>query len=222
MIANALRLAPIVSLVLLAACGRQESVDDLPDANAIVNAASQQVIKPELGDARFIATGKNRLYTDAAHGFSIMLPEGWVRNETMTGPEGVFFGDPGSGADIRIAWARNSGDADFQQLIESVDDNGGAETGNSADGAAATASTGQDYMGTANDGEGNRVLLRILRLHDGSIASATMVFPEMLSDQYEKIARDTLASLKLTGVGAVSVPAVTAPKPAAPQSGETP
>lgn len=219
MIANALRLAPIVSLVLLAACGRQESVDDLPDANAIVNAASQQVIKPELGDARFIATGKNRLYTDAAHGFSIMLPEGWVRNETMTGPEGVFFGDPGSGADIRIAWARNSGDADFQQLIESVDDNGGAETGNTADGAAATA---QGYMGTANDGEGNRVLLRILRLHDGSIASATMVFPEMLSDQYEKIARDTLASLKLTGIAAVPVPAVTAPKPAAPQSGETP
>ena len=35
-------------------------------------------------------------------------------------------------------------------------------------------------------------------------------------------ARDTLASLKLTGVAAVSVPAVTAPKPAAPQSGETP
>lgn len=194
-------IAPMLAVALLAACGRQESVDELPDANAIVNAADASKVKPELDD-RFIATGKDRTYVDAAHGFSILLPEGWVRNDTLTGPEGVVFGDPGAGADIRVNWSKNASDTDLQQMVEGMNDGGEAVEGNFV--------AENDYRGSANDGEGNRVVMRILRLADGSAASATIVFPEMLSDQYEKIAKDSLASLKPVGAAAA------APSPAAP------
>ena len=54
-----------------------------------------------------------------------------------------------------------------------------------------------EYRGTANDGEGNNVALRLLKQPDGAIVTATFVYPEMLSEQYQGIAEKLLDSLRV-------------------------
>ena len=68
-----------------------------------------------------------------------------------------------------------------------------------------------EYRGTANDGEGNNVAVRLMRQSDGGFVTATFVYPEMLSEQYQAIAEKTLDSLRIF-----------APKAETPEGGAAP
>lgn len=185
--------------LLLAACGRQESVDDLPSTEELAAAANAAMAKSK---PREPETAENRDYVNDRHGFSITLPVGWTQDASAATADGVVFQDPGAGADIRVFWSANDDDKDLQQVVEAMNaDSEGTEGRFIGD---------NEYRSTAGDGEGNRVAVRMLRKPDGSLVTATFVYPEMLNAQYAVLGAQTLDSLKL-----FDAPASAAPPPAA-------
>lgn len=183
-----LPLAALTTVLLLAACGRTEPVADLPDQEQLAAAANEAAAKA-IGNQQSEATPPVRTYSSGIHGFSATFPEGWVMDKGASTEDGVVYEDPGAGADVRIFWQANARDQTLQQIVEALND--GAE---GVDGDFIGAS---EYRGTANDGEGNNVAIRLLKKSDGSIVTATFVYPEMLSEQYRTIAKQVLDSLRL-------------------------
>ena len=192
-----IRLRPLFAaclpVLLLAACGRTEPVADLPDQDAL--AAAANAAANAMGAPQPAAQPDSLSYTNAAHGFSVTFPEGWVMEKGSASTDGVVYQDPGAGADVRVFWQPNADGQTLKQIVEAVSD--GAE---GVDGDFIGA---DEYRGTANDGEGNNVAVRLLRQADGSIVTATFVYPEMLSEQYQPIAEKLLDSLRLTPADAV-------------------
>lgn len=180
------RASPLIAalpLILLAACARQEPVGNLPDDNAIaaaVNAAAAPIAQTPPAD---------RIYVDPKHGFSVTMPEGWIRDASADNADGVVYKDPGAGADVRVFWQANANDQDLQQIVEAVNDGSDSVEGDFRG--------DNEYRGSATDGEGNAVVVRLLKQADGSIVTATFVYPEMLGEQYRPIAQQVLDSLKL-------------------------
>ncbi len=186
---RAVLLAPsFLALVSLAGCGRQEPVDDLPTQEELAAAANAAAANATANASKDDAV-ENRNYVNIEHGFSITMPDGWVRDESASTAEGVVFQDPGAGADVRVFWQTNEGDQTLQQIVQTV--SSGSDT---IDGDFVGEN---EYRGTANDGEGNNVAVRLLKQPDGSIVTATFVYPEMLSEQYRGIAKTVLDSLRI-------------------------
>lgn len=179
----------LACLLLAAGCGRQESVDELPSSEELANAANAAIEK-DSASLKGADTQQPRIYANAAHGFSITPPEGWVRDEKASGPTGAVYRDPGAGADIRIFWSQNADDRDLHQIVRAMTDGSEAVDGDFLGEG--------EYRGTANDGEGNNVAVRLLRKADGSLVTATFVYPEMLGEQYSAVAEQTLSSLEIT------------------------
>ncbi|HUD92099.1 hypothetical protein [Sphingobium sp.] len=180
-------LAVCLPILLLAACGRTEPVADMPtqeELAAAANAAAANAIANQQSED----TPDSRNYVNIEHGFSVTLPEGWVRDKGASNAEGVVYQDPGAGADVRVFWQKNDDDQTLQQIVEAL--NTGAE------GVDGDFVGDNEYRGTANDGEGNNVAIRLLRQPDGSIVTATFVYPEMLSEQYQAISETLLTSLR--------------------------
>jgi outer membrane murein-binding lipoprotein Lpp len=185
------RLAPsalILSALLLSGCGRQESVDDLPSANELANASRAELLKAEKAEKDELGAA-SRNYVNDIRGFSILLPEGWTRDAATVNAMGVEAQDPGAGADIRVFWSANGENKDLQQVVGAMNEGSEAVDGNFV---------GQnEYRGTASDGEGNNVAVRLIRKKDGSLVTATFVYPELLSEQYMQIAEQTLDTLRV-------------------------
>jgi hypothetical protein len=180
----------LLPVLLIGACGRTEPVGDLPSQEelaAAANAAAARALANQQAEAQELA--ENRNYVNMAHGFSVTLPEGWVMDKAASTAEGIVYQDPGAGADVRVFWQKNDGDQTLQQIVEAIND--------SAEGVDGDFVGETEYRGTANDGEGNNVSLRLLKQPDGSIVTATFVYPEMLSEQYQAMADTALASLRL-------------------------
>lgn len=181
-------LTACLPFLLLAACGRTEPVADMPSQEelaAAANAAAAEALATQQSDEGLESLD----YVNAARGFSVTLPEGWVKDESASNADGVVYEDPGAGADVRVFWQKNDGDQTLQQIVEAV--SAGAE------GVDGDFIGDNEYRGTANDGEGNNVAVRLLRQPDGSIVTATFVYPEMLSEQYQSISDAVLRSLRL-------------------------
>lgn len=192
-------------LLLLAACGRQEPVAELPneaDLAAAANAAAANAI----ANADAADPAENRNYVNLEHGFSITFPEGWTRDAAASTPQGIVYQDPGAGADVRVFWQKNAGDQDLQQIVEAV-----SSGSDSVDGDFVG---DNEYRGTATDGEGNGVAVRLLKQADGSIVTATFVYPEMLGEQYKPIAKTVLDSLRIFAPEGKAAGAVSGAAPA--------
>ncbi|WP_336959332.1 hypothetical protein [Sphingobium aquiterrae] len=187
-----------LAVLLLAGCGRQESVDDLPSANELANASRAELLKAEKAEKDELGAA-SRNYVNDPHGFSVLLPEGWARDAAASNDMGVVASDPGAGAEIRVFWSANSNDRDLQQVVEVM--NEGSEA---VDGSFVGQS---EYRGTANDGEGNNVAVRMIRKQDGSLITATFVYPELLSEQYMQIAEQTLDTLRVFDAATAKAPA---------------
>ncbi|WP_327752098.1 hypothetical protein VVT58_06295 [Sphingobium sp. SJ10-10] len=180
-------LAVALPLLLLVACGRAEPVEDLPSQEelaAAANAAAAKAMASAKAD-----TPASRNYVNVERGFSITFPEGWEKDAASSNADGVVYQDPGAGADVRIFWQKKDGDQTLQQIVETV--NEGSE------GVSGDYIGNNEYRGTANDGEGNNVALRLLKQPDGTIVTASFVYPEMLSEQYQTMAEKTLDSLHI-------------------------
>lgn len=196
----------VASFVLLAACGRQEPVDDLPSQEELAAAANAAAANAASATETQKAED-NRNYVNLAHGFSISFPEGWTKDNTASTAEGVVYQDPGAGADVRAFWQRNAKNQDLQQIVQAV-----SSGSDSVDGDFVG---DNEYRGTATDGEGNGVAVRLLKQPDGSIVTATFVYPEMLGEQYKPIAKTVLDSLRIfapeaeKGSGATAAATVT-------------
>ena len=178
-------LAVAMPLLLLVACGRAEPVEDLPSQDelaAAANAAAAKAMAQAKAD-----TPASRNYVNVERGFSVTFPEGWQKDATSSNADGVVYQDPGAGADVRIFWQKKDGDQTLQQIVQTV--NEGSE------GVSGDYIGDSEYRGTANDGEGNNVALRLIKQPDGSIVTASFVYPEMLSEQYQAMAEKTLDSL---------------------------
>ncbi|KKW91252.1 hypothetical protein [Sphingobium chungbukense] len=197
-------------LLLLVACGRAEPVEDLPSQDELANAAN-------VAAAAAMAKAKSdtpasRNYVNVERGFSITFPEGWEKDASSSNADGVVYQDPGAGADVRIVWQKKDGDRTLQQIVGTV--NEGSE------GVSGDFIGDNEYRGTANDGEGNNVALRMIRQADGSIVTASFVYPEMLSEQYSAMAERTLDSLHVFAPK-TQTPEGTAPEAAAPAPANT-
>jgi len=190
-------------LLLVTACGRQEAVSELPNSQELAAAAKAAADNAaERAGADEVQAAENRNYVNATRGFSITLPEGWARNIQATTADGVVAEDPGAGADIRVFWSANANDKDLQQVVETMNNHSEAVDGDFVGGS--------EYRGTANDGEGNNIAVRLMRKADGSLVTATFVYPELLSEQYQSIAQQALDSLNVVNAGgdkAASTPA---------------
>ena len=185
---NRFPLTACLPFLLLAACGRTEPVADMPSQEelaAAANAAAAEALATQQSDEGLESLD----YVNAARGFSVTLPEGWVKDESASNADGVVYEDPGAGADVRVFWQKNDGDQTLQQIVEAVSDG--------AEGVDGDFIGDNEYRGTANDGEGNNVAVRLLRQPDGSIVTATFVYPEMLSEQYLPIVDKTLDSMRI-------------------------
>ena len=181
-------LAACLPFLLLAACGRTEPVADMPSQEelaAAANAAAANAISNQQADE----TPDSRNYVNLDRGFSVTLPEGWVMDKGASNDDGVVYEDPGAGADVRVFWQKNGDDQTLQQIVEALS--------SGAEGVDGDFVGDNEYRGTANDGEGNNVAVRLLRQPDGSIVTATFVYPEMLSEQYQSIAEKLLDSLRV-------------------------
>ncbi len=197
-------LLTLATALMLSACGRQETVDELPSTSDLANAAKAEADKAvKKAGVEEEQAAENRNYLNPVRGFSITLPEGWSRDAGASNADGVVAQDPGAGADVRVFWQKNDGDKDLHQIVAAM--NGRSEA---VDGDFVGEN---EYRGTANDGEGNNVAVRLVKKADGSLVSATFVFPEMLNEQYLAIAQKTLDSLR---VFAPAVPDAAAPSPA--------
>ncbi len=183
--------APLIAclpILLLAACGRTEPVADMPSQEelaAAANAAAANALESQQADE----SADSRNYVNLDRGFSVTLPEGWVMDKGATNDDGVVYEDPGAGADVRVFWQKNEGDETLQQTVEALN--------SSAEGVDGDFVGDSEYRGTANDGEGNNVAVRLLRQPDGAVVTATFVYPEMLSEQYQGIAEKLLDSLRV-------------------------
>lgn len=176
----------LLPLPLLAGCGRTEPVSDMPSQEELAAAANAAA-------ASALATAQERQaetqnYVNEDRGFSITLPDGWTKDEGASGADGVVYEDPGAGADVRVFWQKNDENETLQQIVAAVS--------SGSEGIDGDFVGDNEYRGTANDGEGNNVAVRLLRREDGSIVTATFVFPEMLGEQYQAIAKKTLDSLR--------------------------
>ncbi|AEG50424.1 hypothetical protein Sphch_2789 [Sphingobium chlorophenolicum L-1] len=202
-------LAVAMPLLLLVACGRAEPVEDLPSQEelaAAANAAAAKAMASAKAD-----TPASRNYVNVERGFSITFPEGWEKDAAASNADGVVYQDPGAGADVRIFWQKKDGEQTLQQIVATV--NEGSE------GVSGDFVGDNEYRGTANDGEGNNVALRLMKQPDGSVVTASFVYPEMLSEQYQAMAERTLDSLRIfaprdrTPEGAVPAAAGNAARP---------
>ena len=193
--------------LLLVACGRSEPVSDMPTQEELAAAANAAAANALANAAAEDTDSRN--YVNQARGFSITFPEGWTIDKAASTADGAVYQDPGAGADVRVFWQKNDNDQTLQQIVESVND--------SAEGVDGDFVGENEYRGTANDGEGNNVAIRLLKQPDGAIVTATFVYPEMLSEQYQGIAEQTLASLRSFAAKSGSTPAApaTVPDPAA-------
>ncbi|NML09544.1 hypothetical protein HHL08_05195 [Sphingobium sp. AR-3-1] len=199
-------LVACLPVLLLAACGRSEPVADMPTQEELA-AAANAAAATALANAAAEDTD-SRNYVNQARGFSITFPEGWTIDKAASTADGAVYQDPGAGADVRVFWQKNDNDQTLQQIVESVND--------SAEGVDGDFVGENEYRGTANDGEGNNVAIRLLKQPDGGTVTATFVYPEMLSEQYQGIAEQTLASLRSFAPKGAATPAPAAvPAPAA-------
>lgn len=180
--------AACLPFLVLVACGRAEPVGDMPSQEELAAAANAAAANAIANQQKAEET-ENRNYVNAERGFSVTVPEGWMKDAAASNADGVVYEDPGAGADVRIFWQKNDGDKTLQQIVEAV--SSGSE---GVDGDFIGAN---EYRGTANDGEGNNVAIRLLKQPDGSIVTATFVYPEMLSEQYQQIAGTLLDSLRI-------------------------
>ena len=182
-----LSLAALLSVLLLAACGRAEPVSDMPSQEELAAAANAATAKA-LAESKAEAA-ENRNYVNSDRGFSVSFPEGWEQDAAASTPDGTVFQDPGAGADVRVFWQRNGEQQTLQQVVQSMS--------SGSEGVDGDFIGDNEYRGTANDGEGNNVAVRLLRQPDGGIVTATFVYPEMLSEQYQPIAKKVLDSLRV-------------------------
>lgn len=181
-----LSFAACLPLLLLVACGRAEPVEDLPSQEELAAAANAAAAKAVAADKAESSASRN--YVNVERGFSITFPEGWEKDATASNADGVVYQDPGAGADVRIFWQRNLEGRTLQQAVSAMS--------NGSEGVDGDFIGDNEYRGTANDGEGNNVAVRLLRQPDGAIVTATFVYPEMLSEQYQAIAEKVLDSLQ--------------------------
>ena len=181
-------LAACLPFLLLAACGRTEPVAEMPSQEQ-VEAAAKAAAAKAVTDQQALDADENRAYTNVERGFSVTFPEGWMIDKAGSNADGAIYADPGAGADVRVFWQKNDNGQTLQQIVETVS--------NGSEGVDGEFIGTNEYRGTANDGEGNNVAIRLLRQGDGSIVTATFVYPEMLSEQYQPIVDKTLASLRL-------------------------
>ncbi|MEA3542000.1 MAG: hypothetical protein U9R77_07770 [Pseudomonadota bacterium] len=181
-------LAACLPLLLLAACGRTEPVADMPSQEELAAAANAAAANA-ISNLQVDETADSRNYVNLDRGFSVTLPEGWVMDKGASNDDGVVYEDPGAGADVRVFWQKNDDDQTLQQIVEALS--------SGAEGVDGDFIGDNEYRGTANDGEGNNVAVRLLRQPDGSIVTATFVYPEMLSEQYQSIAEKLLDSLRV-------------------------
>ncbi|WP_340265532.1 hypothetical protein [Sphingobium mellinum] len=181
------RLAAPLSVLLLVACGRAEPVEDLPSQEELAAAANAAAAKAVAGDKALEAESRN--YVNVERGFSITFPEGWQKDASASTADGVVYQDPGAGADVRVFWQANHDKQTLQQIV--------ADMSSGSEGVDGDYVGDNEYRGTANDGEGNNVSVQLMRKPDGTIVSASFVFPEMLSEQYQAIADKTLDSLRI-------------------------
>ena len=179
--------AALLSVLLLAACGRAEPVSDMPSQEELAAAANAATAKA-LAESKAEAA-ENRNYVNEDRGFSVSFPEGWEQDAAASTPDGTVFQDPGAGADVRVFWQRNGEQQTLQQVVQSMS--------SGSEGVDGDFIGDNEYRGTANDGEGNNVAVRLLRQPDGGIVTATFVYPEMLSEQYQPIAKKVLDSLRV-------------------------
>lgn len=182
---------PCLALLLsLSACGRQEAVSEVPNSEELAAAAKAAADNAaERAGATEAQAVEVRNYVNQSRGFSITLPEGWARNARATNADGIVSEDPGAGADIRVFWSANADDKDLQQVVEAMN--------TQSEGVDGDFVGESEYRGTANDGEGNNIAVRLVRKKDGSLVTATFVYPELLSEQYQAIAQQTLDSLRV-------------------------
>lgn len=186
-----MKTAPLLAclpLLMLVACGRAEPVADLPTQEELATAANAAAASA-LANTQKADEADPRNYVNIDHGFSVTLPEGWVKDGAASTVQGVVYQDSGAGADVRVFWQKNDNDQTLQQIVEAVS--------NGAEGVDGDFIGNNEYRGTANDGEGNNVAIRLLKQPDGAIVTATFVYPEMLSEQYQPIAEKLLASLRI-------------------------
>ncbi|MFZ2997337.1 hypothetical protein [Sphingobium sp.] len=183
-----LSFASCLPLLLLVACGRTEPVSDMPTQEELAAAANAAAARA-LTSQQAADADETRLYTNIEHGFSVTFPEGWMINKGASTDEGAVYEDPGAGADVRVFWQQNDRDQTLQQIVGTVS--------SGSEGVNGEYIGENEYRGTANDGEGNNVAIRLLRQPDGSIVTATFVYPEMLSEQYKPIMDKTLASMRI-------------------------
>ncbi|ANI78541.1 hypothetical protein [Sphingobium sp. EP60837] len=180
-------LAACLPILLLVACGRAEPVEDLPSQEELAAAANAAAAKAVAADKA--ESNESRNYVNVERGFSITFPEGWEKDTAASNMNGVVYQDPGAGADVRIFWQRNQEKQTLQQVV--------AAMSSGSEGVDGDFVGDNEYRGTANDGEGNNVAVRLLRQPDGGIVTATFVYPEMLSEQYQAIAEKVLDSLRI-------------------------
>ncbi|WHO38118.1 hypothetical protein PMI04_016350 [Sphingobium sp. AP49] len=176
------------ALFLLAACGRAEPVADMPTQEELAAAANAAAANA-LANSEKADEADTRNYVNIEHGFSVTMPEGWVKDDTASTADGAVYQDPGAGADVRVFWQKNDQDQTLQQIVEALS--------NGSEGVDGDFIGDNEYRGTANDGEGNNVAVRLFRQADGTIVTATFVYPEMLSEQYQPIASKVLESLRV-------------------------
>ena len=185
----------ICAALLLSSCGKQEAVGDVPSSEELAKQAdaASAAIREEAAAADgkdaepAIDSAAMTSYTNALRGFTVFVPKGWELDEAASDDNGNVYTN--NDATMKIGWIENREDADFQAVVQAVEENGEAMSGSFAN--------DNDYRSSGIEDGGKTMAQRLLRKPDGTMVSAKITYP---SDQAEKmgaVAKQILDSLTL-------------------------
>ena len=197
---NMLPILPIgaaLSLALiLSACGKQEAIDDVPSSEELAqkaDAASKAIRDAEAADQGEGSTSVNlanmESYTNTLRGFTIMVPSGWMIDESESNDNGRLYTDAASGTKLVVSWVENREDAAWSKAVESVEDGSDAMEG--------TAIRANENRASGISTNGLKSSQRLLRKPDGTMVKAEIVYDADTAKSTDPLASAVLDSLTL-------------------------
>ncbi len=186
----------------LSACGKTESVDQLPSGDELAkqaDAAARQF--RDTADGKDSATGVAALpldsYQNDLRGYSVMVPAGWTVDMDNSNDSGRSWTDQDSGATLSVGWSENRDDSEFQEAIAAAT----PKTEPKAEGETAPpplegADKGDVRLSSAG-AKGAQSIERLLKTPDGALIRVKVSYPGEQAKAVGPVAKQVLDSLRL-------------------------
>lgn len=189
-------------VLTLSACGKTESVDELPSGDELAkqaDAAARQF--RDTADGKDSANGVAALtldsYQNDLRGYSVMVPAGWTVDMDNSNDSGRSWTDRDSGATLSVSWSENRDDSEFQEAIAAAAPKPDPKVeGDAAPPPLAGADKGDVRINSAG-AKGGQSVERLLKTPDGALIRVKVSYPADQAKAVGPVAKQVLDSLRV-------------------------